>query len=90
MPEQDIPTNEARERLAELLGRVHHAKARIRITRHGKAVAALVPIEDLVRLEALEDQADVAAAEKALADHRKHPKSAKRIEVLAEKYEMEI
>jgi transcription elongation GreA/GreB family factor len=37
------------------------------LTRHGKAVAAVVSIDDLRELEALEDQADLAAAREALA-----------------------
>ena len=44
------------------------AKERIILTRHGKPLAALVPLEDLALLEELEDQADVEAARAALAE----------------------
>lgn len=36
--------------------------------RRGKDVAAIVPLEDLVQLEALEDQRDERAAREALAE----------------------
>jgi prevent-host-death family protein len=42
-----MSTAEARENLAELVNRVAYGKERIVLTRHGKEVAALVPIEDL-------------------------------------------
>jgi hypothetical protein len=37
------------------------------LTRHGRAVAAVISIEDLRELEAAEDEADLAAARAALA-----------------------
>lgn len=45
-----IPTTDARERLAELVNAVAYGGARIVLQRHGKNVAALVPIDDLQRL----------------------------------------
>lgn len=42
-----ISTAEARQNLAELVNRVAYGKERVVLTRHGKEVAALVPIEDL-------------------------------------------
>ena len=41
-----------RATLAEAVNRVAFAKDRILVIRHGKAVAALVPIEDLAILDA--------------------------------------
>ena len=43
-----------------------YGKERIVISRKGKRLAAMVPIEDLELLEALEDKTDLAAARKAL------------------------
>jgi len=60
----------ARENLSEVLNRVAYAKDRVRITRRGKAVAAVVPIEDLELIEQIEDQIDIREAKKALADAR--------------------
>ena len=45
------------------------------IQRRGKPVAALVSMDDLRLLEALEDRIDIEAAHKALAD----PKNRKRM-----------
>jgi prevent-host-death family protein len=61
----------ARENLSEILNRVAYAKDRVRISRRGKAVAAVVPIEDLELIERLEDQIDIREAEKALREARK-------------------
>ena len=65
-------STDARERLADVLNRVAYAKDRVRITRRGKAVAAVVPIEDLELIERLEDEIDIREAKKALADVRKN------------------
>lgn len=46
-----IPTGEARKQLADLVNRVAYGKERVVLTRHGKAVAALVPVEDLSLLD---------------------------------------
>jgi len=55
-----IPTTEARDRFSELLNRAAFGKERVVLTRRGKNIVALVPIEDLATLEALEDAADAA------------------------------
>jgi prevent-host-death family protein len=61
---------EARENLADVLNRVAYAKDRVRITRRGKDVAAVVPIEDLELIERLENEIDIREAEKALKEAR--------------------
>ena len=66
----NLNTTEARENLAEILNRVAYAKDRVRITRHGKEVAAVVPIEDLERIEMMENEIDVRAAGEALEEAR--------------------
>ena len=66
-----LNATQAREKLAEVLNRVAYAKDRVRITRHGKDIAAVVPIEDLEVIERLEDESDIREAEKALAEARK-------------------
>ncbi len=65
-----LRTTEARERLAEVLNRVAYAKDRVRITRRGKQIAAVVPIEDLDLIERLEDQIDLEEAMEALSEAR--------------------
>ena len=52
----ELSTVDARERFADLLNRVAYGKERIVLMRRGKAVAAMIPLEDLRRLEALADE----------------------------------
>ena len=52
---------------AEALARAEHHKGRTMLTRDGRPVAALVPIEDVEALEAMEDEADSRLAAEALA-----------------------
>jgi prevent-host-death family protein len=51
----EVTVSEARERLADLLGQVEHGHEQVTITRHGKAVAAIVTMEDLAFMESAED-----------------------------------
>jgi prevent-host-death family protein len=61
-----ITTAEARQKLADLVNRVAYSKERMVLTRRGKEVAALVPVEDLELLEQLEDLIDLRDARAAL------------------------
>ncbi|OLF06345.1 prevent-host-death protein [Actinophytocola xinjiangensis] len=77
----ELPISEARDHLGEVVAKAEHAHERVVLTRHGRAVAAVVSIEDLRALEAAEDAADLLAAREALAsEERRVPHS----EVLAE------
>ncbi|WP_242606554.1 type II toxin-antitoxin system prevent-host-death family antitoxin [Protofrankia symbiont of Coriaria ruscifolia] len=49
------------------MSKAEHAHARIVLTRHSRAIAAVISIEDLRELEAAEDEADLTAARAALA-----------------------
>ena len=66
----ELSTVEARERFAELLNRAAYGKERLILTRRGKPVVAVVPIEDLQLLQDLEDQLDLEEARAALAEAR--------------------
>jgi prevent-host-death family protein len=57
----------ARDHLGAIVAKAEHARERIVLTRHGRAVAAVISIDDLRELEAAEDEADLAAARAALA-----------------------
>jgi prevent-host-death family protein len=63
-----VPASEARGKFAELVNEVAYRHQRVILHRHGKDVVAMIPVEDLELLEALEDRIDVAAAKKALAE----------------------
>lgn len=58
-----VGSAETRERIADILNRVAYQDLRFVIERHGKAVAAVVPLEDLEALEKSEDAADAKALE---------------------------
>jgi prevent-host-death family protein len=62
-----IATGKVRQAFAETMNRVANGRERIVLHRRGKDVAALIPLEDLTLLEALEDRLDVREAEKVLA-----------------------
>ena len=63
----EVSTTEFRDRAAEVINQAAYGKRRTVIKRHGKPLAAVVPVEDLERLEALEDAADARAAAAVLA-----------------------
>ena len=48
-----ISTAEARKQLADLLNRAAYGKERFVVTRHGKELVAIVPVEDFSLLEKL-------------------------------------
>lgn len=60
-----IPATKVRQAFSEALDRVAHRGERITLQRRGKDVAALVPIEDLRAIEAIEDKIDREATRKA-------------------------
>ncbi len=64
----NISTAEARNEFADVISRASFGKERFVLTRRGKRLAAIVPVEDLELLEELEDRMDVAAAKAALAE----------------------
>ncbi|MGI8679545.1 MAG: type II toxin-antitoxin system Phd/YefM family antitoxin [Jatrophihabitans sp.] len=64
----EVGVTEARDQLGDLVSRAAYSDERIVLTRHGRAVAALVPIAVLRELEDAEDAADLAAAHEAAAE----------------------
>jgi prevent-host-death family protein len=61
----DITAADARKQWSELLNRVAYGGERVVVTRHGKQLAALVPVEDLRlidRMRGLLRRRDVRAA----------------------------
>lgn len=68
MPRHRVAATEARNQFAEILNDVAFRGERVELERHGKSIAAVVPIEDLELLEQLEDRMDLDEARKALAE----------------------
>lgn len=63
-----ISTVEAREQFSSVVNRAAFGKERLVLTRRQKEIAAVVPIEDVRLLEALEDHLDVKEACAALIE----------------------
>jgi prevent-host-death family protein len=55
-----LATPEERDRFAEIIERAALRKERVVLTRAGEPVVAVVPLEDVAALEALEDERDAA------------------------------
>lgn len=49
-----IAVSAMRERVSDVVGAVTHRRERVILTRHGREVGAIVPMEDLERLERLD------------------------------------
>lgn len=60
-----VGSSEARSKLPELLNQAAYGGRRFIINRHGKPIAAVVPVADLDHLEELEDAADMEAVKEA-------------------------
>jgi prevent-host-death family protein len=63
----EYSASKARENFSEIFNKAAYGKERIIITRQGKKLAAIVPIEDLEDIEALEDEEDERDANEILA-----------------------
>lgn len=63
-----VPATKARERLAEILNRVAYGEERIVLHRHGGDIAAVISMEDLRRLEELEDRYDLELMREARSE----------------------
>ena len=58
----------ARDQLSDILNRAAFGKERVVVSRRGKPLAAVVPLEDIATLEALEDALDAAEIQKRLLE----------------------
>lgn len=65
-----VSTVDARDNLSDLVNRAAFGGERIILTRRGKELAAIVPIEDVRWMEELEDRIDIADADAALEEAR--------------------
>ena len=67
-----LAASKVREGFSDTINRVAYGRERVILHRRGKEVAAVVPMEDLKLLEAIEDRIDLDEARKSLAHGRKH------------------
>ena len=63
-----VAASDLRKDCAKTLNQVQYQHERIIVERHGKDAVALVPLEDLALLEALDDRMDLEEARAALAE----------------------
>ncbi len=63
-----VTAKQLKEPSADVLGRVMYGGERVPVTRHGKEVAAVVPIEDARLLDELEDVLDAHDALAAIEE----------------------
>jgi prevent-host-death family protein len=82
-----IAVIDARKDLAEILNRAAYGKERVVLTRRGKDVAAIVPMDDLNILEAIEDHMDVTESEKIMARVRAGSEQLVSLEQVKAKYQ---
>jgi prevent-host-death family protein len=66
-----VNTVNARAQFSEIINRAAFGKERVTLTRRGKEIVAVVPIEDVQLLEALEDKIDLEEARASLAEAKK-------------------
>ncbi|HJD60252.1 MAG TPA: type II toxin-antitoxin system Phd/YefM family antitoxin [Rickettsia endosymbiont of Omalisus fontisbellaquei] len=64
----NITTSIAREHFSEIINRSSYGKERIVLSRRGKDLAAVVPIEDLKLIEMIENKLDLREATEAIKE----------------------
>ena len=74
------PAGKAREEFADAINRAAFGNERIVLRRRGRAIAAVVPIDDLRLLEDMDDRGDLVDARAALAEANK--KGVKSLDVI--------
>ncbi len=85
-----LTTAKARESLAEVINRAAYGKERVMLTRRGRALAAVVPIEDIALLESIEDGADPAEIRRRLAQWERGARPAIGLAEIAKRYGIDL
>ncbi|HSW71299.1 MAG TPA: type II toxin-antitoxin system Phd/YefM family antitoxin [Gammaproteobacteria bacterium] len=65
-----LTTAEAQDQFSELINQVVHNKEHVILTRRGKEIAAIIPLEDLALLQDLQNKHDLLQALDALKEAR--------------------
>ena len=68
-----VSTVKARNQFSDIINRAAYGKERVVLTRRGKDLVAVVPIEDAIILQDLEDRIDLETARKRLKESGKIP-----------------
>jgi prevent-host-death family protein len=68
----ELSIAEARDQFSEAINRAAYGKERIFVTRRGRRLAVIVPVEDIEALEAIEDRIDLEEAAKARAEAKEN------------------
>ncbi|AAY61630.1 prevent-host-death family protein [Rickettsia felis str. Pedreira] len=63
-----ITTASAREHFSEIVNRSSYGKERIVLSRRGKDLAAIIPMEDLKLIEMIENKLDIEEAKEAIKE----------------------
>lgn len=63
-----MTTVDAKENFTDLINHVSHSKERVILTRRGKDIVAIIPLEDLQFLDNTQDQHDLREAIDALKE----------------------
>ena len=66
-----LAAGEVRQNFSDVVGKVEYGKERVVVSRNGRKAAAVVPIEDLDLLEALEDKIDLDEARASLKEAKR-------------------
>lgn len=78
----EVTVSEAREGLADLLGKVQHGGEDVTITRHGKPVAVMISVEAMEYYERLENAELAKQGAESYAEYLADPSKAIRHEQL--------
>ncbi len=76
----EVTVSEARERLADLLGKVQHGGEDVTIKKHGKPVAVMISPEAMEYYERLENEELARLGAKAYAEYLADPSKAVTLE----------
>jgi prevent-host-death family protein len=81
----EVTVSEARDNLADLLGKVQHGHEDVTIKKHGKAVAVMISVEAMEYYERLEEAELARLGAEAYAELLANPTEARTIEeIIAE------
>lgn len=69
----ELAIGQAEGELEKLVDRAIRNEERVLLTRDGRPVAAIVPIEEVELLERLEDEYDILMVERAIEEDRGQP-----------------